>query len=240
MRTFLFLLFIASLNLTACVGTDLIEETVVPERVRIITDVKKIDIGQSVQLSTQFYNQYGREEKPSISWRTSDATKVSVDATGLAKGLAKGRVVITATTGKITDSLVVNSDDITPVEQPPLSILERVGQFSRISQSYQIAGTARLKQANDGKLTLIFDSNFQVSAGPSLYVLLTNNTNGGYTVTAGGNAQNGTSVQITPNKLSKFSGEMTYNVPAGVRLSDYKFAVLYCTLGPVFGAAELK
>lgn len=134
----------------------------------------------------------------------------------------------------------MNNDDSTPVEQPPVSTLERVGQFSRISQSYQIGGTARLKQGGDGKLTLMFDNNFQVSAGPSLYVLLTNNTNGGYTITPGGNAKNGTSVQITTSKLSKFSGEMTYEIPAGVRLSDYKFVVLYCTLGPVFGAAELK
>lgn len=94
MRTFAFLLFAACLNLTACVGTDLIEETIVPERVRILSDVKKIDIGQSVQMSAVFYNQYGREEKPSISWRSSDASKVSVDATGLAKGLAKGRVLL--------------------------------------------------------------------------------------------------------------------------------------------------
>ena len=53
-------------------------------------------------------------------------------------------------------------------------------------------------------------------------------------------AINGTSAQISLTRLTNFQGTMSWDIPVGVDVNNYKYALLYCTLGPVFGYAELK
>jgi hypothetical protein len=45
---------------------------------------------------------------------------------------------------------------------------------------------------------------------------------------------NGTSAQISSTRLTKFTGAMNWEVPAGVDVKNYKYVLFYCTLVPVF------
>ena len=232
-----FLLF-----LSACAGVDTIDDPIIAEKISITPRLDSLAVGKEQAFSVKYTNQYGIEEAAkTLTWRSSDPTKISIDATGKAKTLALGKTTLYATNGKATDSLVLNQNSSTNGgggTNTNVTFL-RTGTFQRISGSYNIAGSVVVKTVG-GVTQIITSENFSVSAGPSLYVLLTNHTTGSYSVMTGGNTVNAVSAQITPNRLSTFSGALTWTVPAGVNPANYKYVVFYCTLGPVFGAAELK
>lgn len=231
---FLSLIFTLSIFIAGCIGTDYIDDPTVPERLVISPRVDSILVGQTVQFSATHYDEYGQETQQSIAWQSSAPAIVSIDPNGKATGLASGPAKIIASAGSASDTLVLNTAGVTN------SATLRTGIFQNAGNSYQIKGNAKLELLPNGSLQLSFENNFSVSAGPSLYVLLANHTNGSYSVSSGSNTVNGTSAQITPTRLTNFSGQMTFNVPTGIGIDDYKYVVLYCTLGPVFGFAELK
>ncbi len=227
--------------LNSCVGTDLINDAIIGEKIRLSPRIDSLTVGKEQAFSIKFTNKYGVEEPANnIVWRSSDPTKITVDATGKIKAIALGKATIYATNGVATDSLTLNkqSDIGSNTNSNDTSFIKK-GVFKSVSSSYSAAGNVRI-QTVKGVTQIVTDANFNVSAGPSVYLLLTNHTDGRYTVTPGSNAVNAVSAQITANKLSKFSGAETWAVPAGVNPADYKFVVLYCVLGPLFGAAELK
>ena len=194
-------------------------------------------MGKEQIFSVKFSNKYGIEEAAkNITWRSSDPSKISVDATGKAKALVLGKTTIYVSNGILTDSLVLNKSNTTANNDT--TFIKR-GVFKPASGSYNAGGNVRVQTVR-GVTQIVTDANFSTSAGPSVYLLLTNHTDGRYTVTTGGNAINAVSAQITPNKLTTFAGVQTWAVPEGVNPADYKFVVLYCVLGPVFGTAELK
>lgn len=225
-------------SLNSCIGTDLIDDPIIGEKLSITPRIDSLAVGKEQVFSVKFSNKYGIEEAASnITWRSSDAQKISVDATGKAKALMVGKATIYASNGTSTDSVVLNKSSNSSTNNDTTFI--KRGVFMPVSGSYSAGGNVRL-QTVKGVTQIVTDANFSTSAGPSLYLLLANHKNGSYTVTPGGNAINAVSAQITPNKLTTFSGALTWNVPTGVNPADYKFVVLYCVLGPVFGTAELK
>lgn len=231
----------AILLLNSCIGTDLIDDPIIDEKIRLSPRIDSLTIGKEQLFSIKFTNKYGVEEPAKNAvWRSSDASKITVDATGKVKAIALGKTTIYVTNGVATDSLVLNkqSDMGSNSNTNDTTFIKR-GVFKSVSSSYSAAGNVRL-QTVKGITQIVTDANFNVSAGPSVYLLLTNHTDGRYTVTPGSNAVNAASAQITANKLTKFSGAETWIVPAGVNPADYKFVVLYCVLGPLFGTAELK
>jgi len=230
-----FLLF-PILLLTACIGTDLVDDPMIAERLTIMPRIDAIQVGETVQFEVEYLNGFGNAEEVPIVWSSTDPEVVRISENGLAEGLAEGPAKIIADAGTVADTLILNTEGVTNTSETD----ELSGMFEPVSGSYDIEGTARLTKASDTKLQLIFESNFRVSAGPSLYVLLANHTNGAYTVTRGSQEVNGTSAQITPERMTSFSGEMIFDVPDGVEIDDYDYVVLYCTLGPVFGFAELE
>jgi hypothetical protein len=231
---FLFPFFTISILFASCVGTDYIDDPTIAERVVISPRIDSLKVGQSVQFSAAYFNEFGMEEQVAVAWQSTAPNIVSIDQNGKATGLAGGPAKIIAKAGNAADTLVLNTTGVTN------STTLRTGTFQNAGSHYQVAGNTKLEKLPNGSLRLSFENNFSASAGPSLYVLLANHTNGSYTVTPGGNAVNGTSAQITSTKLTSFSGAMTFNVPAGIGIDDYKYVVLYCTLGPVFGYATLS
>lgn len=225
------------LFLYSCVGTDLIDDPIIGEKLIISPRIDSLALGKEQVFNIKFTNKYGIEETPkTITWRSSDPTKVSIDAIGKAKTLALGRVVLYATNGTATDSIVLNKNSNSSSND---TTYLKTGVFKAVSGSYSINGNVTVRTVK-GVTQIITNSGFTVSAGPSLYLLLTNHTDGRYTITTGGNAINTVSAQITPNRLTAFSGALTWTVPANIKPSDYKYVVFYCSLGPVFGHAELK
>ncbi|MBL7814779.1 MAG: Ig-like domain-containing protein [Saprospiraceae bacterium] len=235
-------LAIFSLLLSAsCVGTDLIDDPIIAEKLTISPRIDSLTVGKEQVFTTKFTNKYGIEETPkALAWRSSDPTKISIDATGKAKVLATGKATIYASNGNVVDSLVLNknSNSSTGGSSGDTTFL-KTGTFQAISGSYSIKGKVTVRTVK-GKTEIVTSPDFAVSAGPSLYLLLTNNTNGRYTVTPGANAVNAISAQITPNRLSVFSGSLTWVVPTNIVVSDYRYVTFYCSLGPVFGTAELQ
>ncbi len=224
--------------LNGCIGTDLIDDPIIGEKLSISPRIDSLTVGKEQTFSIKLSNKYGIEEAAeSISWRSSDPSKITVDATGKGKALAIGKATIYATNGTLTDSLVLNKSSNNTTNNDTTFI--KRGVFKPVSGSYSAMGNVRVQTVN-GVTQIVTDANFSTSAGPSVYLLLANHTDGRYTVTPGSNAVNAVSAQITPNKLTNFSGVLTWNVPTSVVHSDYKFVVLYCVLGPVFGTAELK
>ena len=232
--------FVALIFAQSCVGTDLIDDPIIPERVTIAPRIATLDVGQEQIFTAQYTNQYGVvETAKSIVWRSNDPNKVTIDATGKAKTLVLGKVTLYATVGKATDSLVLNQTQTGGSTTNDTTFLRR-GVFKSGTTSYIAVGNVRI-QTIKGLTQIITDANLNVSAGPSLYLLLTNHTNGSYTVTPGSNATSAVSVQITANKISGgLTGVQTWTVPNTVNPANYQYAVFYCSLGPVFGSAELK
>ena len=234
--------FIALVLLQSCVGTDFIDDPIIPERVIIAPRISTLDVGKEQTFTIKYTNKYGVEETPkSIVWRSNATDKVTIDAMGKAKTVATGKVMIYATVGTVSDSILLNQSTTGGGgggTANDTTFLRR-GTFQTISSSYPASGNIRI-QTVKGVTQIVTEANFNASPGPSVYLLLANHTNGSYAVTPGANATNAVSVQITPNKLTKFSGVQTWDVPASAVPANYKYAVLYCVLGPVFGAAELK
>ncbi|MBK9254295.1 MAG: DM13 domain-containing protein [Saprospiraceae bacterium] len=222
---------------SSCIGTDLIEETEVPEQVIISTNISSIKVGEEIQLKAFYTNTYGITEDKQVTWSTTMTDIINVSASGLAKGVKLGDATIEARVGNVvgTRSIKVSQDS-----NPNISSSTRKGTFKAAgSGSYKVSGDVVITTI-DGKSQIVVSENFKASTGPSLFLLLTNHTNGSYMVMSNNPVINGTSAQITPTRMTKFSGAMTWDVPAGVDVKNYKYALLYCTLGPVFGFAELK
>ena len=231
---------IALVLLQSCVRTDFIDDPIIPERVIIAPRISTLDVGKEQTFTIKYTNKYGVEETPkSIVWRSNAADKVTIDATGKAKTIATGKVTIYATVGTVSDSILLNQSSTSGGGTASDTTFLRRGTFQTISSSYPASGNIRI-QTVKGVTQIVTEANFSVRAGPSVYLLLANHTNGSYTVTPGANATNAISVQITPNKITQFSGVQTWSVPTSAVPANYKYAVLYCVLGPVFGAAELK
>ncbi|MBP6794324.1 MAG: DM13 domain-containing protein [Saprospiraceae bacterium] len=222
---------------SSCIGTDIIEETEVPEQVLISTNISSIKIGDKVQLGAIYTNKYGMTENKQIIWSTSTPEIASVTSSGLVSALKAGDAVIKANAANAESSSIikVSADPVTET-----GINTRSGIFmSAGSGSYTVAGDVMIN-TQDGKSKITVKDNFKASIGPSLFLLLTNHTNGSYMVVNNNPAINGTSAQISLTRLTNFQGAMSWDVPAGVDVKNYKYALLYCTLGPVFGFAELK
>ncbi len=224
--------------LYGCIGTDFIDDPVINEKLTILPRIDSLTIGQEQVFSVKYSNQYGEEEPvDQITWSSSAPEKIAIDASGKAKALTPGEATIYATNGVLVDSLVLNRLDGN-TNQSDTSFF-RQGVFVNVNDHYFAKGKVYVETVN-GATQIRTAPDFGTSAGPSVYLLLTNHINGSYTVTSGGHAINAVSAQITANKLVTFTGVQVWEVPSGVDPADYKYVVLYCVLGPVFGAAELQ
>ncbi len=234
-QVLLILLGIASLS--SCIGTDLVEEMEVPSQVLISTNIVSIKVGDQVQYNAIFTNNYGMTENKPIVWSTSTPDLISVSSSGLVKALKSGSATLKAMAeNAITNRTIAITTDI---KQDTTATL-RSGTFkSAGAGSYTVTGDVTITTSG-GKSKIIVKDNFKASIGPSLFLLLTNHTNGSYMVVSNNPAINGTSAQISLTRLTNFLGAMSWDVPAGVDVKNYKYVLLYCTLGPVFGYAELK
>ena len=205
----LFLILSGIIGLNSCIGTDLIEEIQVPEQILISPNISSVKIGDEVQFNAVYTNKYGMLENKQVIWSTTTPELVNVSSTGLVKALESGEAIIKAIAENVVSTRILNiSSDI----MPDTTAFQRNGTFiSAGSGSYTVSGDVVITTIA-GKSKIMVKENFKVSSGPSLFLLLTNHTNGSYMVVNNNPAINGTSAQ---------------------------YALLYCTLGPVFGYAEV-
>lgn len=209
MRRLPFLLLI----LFSCVGEDVVMDEVDPE-IRITNPIENIEVGTTYQFEYMFLDNVGMEATPvEITWSTSDASKVIVNADGLASALDFGDVTLTLSTlynnTQVATSIDLTVSDNSTSETPT----ERNGSVNTTT-SYDLVGDFTMTMV-DGELTITFEDNYVADDGlPGLYVYLTNNPNspnGGY--------------EIGPVQI--FNGAHEYQI-SGVGLFDYDYIFYYC------------
>lgn len=147
----------------------------------------------------------------SFTWASSASTSVQVNNAGMATGMAYGSANITATANGITSA-------------PIMVQVIRQGNFTIQGST----GSAKLKIEN-GVLKLQTSSNFSVASAPDLRIYLNNNSSN---VTG--------AVQIAPlSTAGQTSGMRSWNVPAGVSITQYRYAVVWCAqFGGVYGVVD--
>lgn len=126
---------------------------------------------------------------------------------------------------------VVNDPLIDPVEgvdAPTNPTVMTTGPFTSFAHS--LAGTATLYVDDTGVRTLRFE-NFNMTAGPDVYVLFskTNNYSAANTVA------------ISMLKGSYSNSSLNFEVSNSIDLSTHKFVLVYCVqFSSLFGYSELK
>jgi Bacterial Ig-like domain (group 2)/Electron transfer DM13 len=146
-----------------------------------------------------------------FNWMSDAATSVQVNSMGMATGLAYGSANITATANGI---------------QSALTMVQVIRQGNFVGSNSM--GMAKLKIEN-GTLKLQTGSTFSVANAPDLRIYLNNSPSN---VTG--------AVQIAPlSSAGQTSGAISWNVPAGVSITQFRYAVVWCAqFGGVYGVVD--
>jgi Bacterial Ig-like domain (group 2)/Electron transfer DM13 len=146
-----------------------------------------------------------------FTWMSDAATSVQINSSGVATGMGYGSANITASANGI--------------QSAPLMVqVIRQGNF--VGQNSM--GMAKLKIEN-GTLKLQTSSNFSVANAPDLRIYLNNSPSN---ITG--------AVQIAPlSTAGQTSGARSWNVPAGVTITQYRYAVVWCAqFGGTYGVVD--
>lgn len=145
-----------------------------------------------------------------FNW-ASDAANITVNNNGMVTGTGYGSANITASANGITSA-------------PTMVQVIRQSNFS----GQNSMGAAKLKIEN-GILKLQTTSNFSVASAPDLRIYLNNNPSN---ITG--------AVQIAPlSTAGQTSGVRSWNVPTGVTITQYRYAIVWCAqFGGAYGVVD--
>ena len=201
---------------TGCIGTDIVEDTIVPIRLSIGNQVSELRVGDSYQFTADYFNEFGELTIAQINWTSSNPIVISINNQGIATANTLGEATISANFGEAIDAVTVIAGTTTTEISS-----DRKGTFSGVN-NYQVSGGFSLSEISGG-LELTFDENFRASPGPGFFVYLSNQSNG-----IGGALEIG--------RLTKNSGSQTYMIEGDVQLRTYDFVLIYCKpFGVTFG-----
>ena len=212
----IYLKYLFPLFLVSCIGTDIVEQELVPARVAITARAESIKIGESYQFQAQYFDDLGNIVDTDITWASTDPSIISIDEMGLATANSEGDVTISAMANGVSDMVLVSAGENTSVVQN-----ERTGSF-RGNRDYVVTGVFTLSQES-GELQLTFSDDFSTSNGPGLYVYLTN-------------SESSTSGGLELGQLQSNTGAQTYNIDEDIQLGTYDYVLVYCKpFGVAFG-----
>ncbi|MDX1628918.1 MAG: DM13 domain-containing protein [Fulvivirga sp.] len=216
----LFFGLLISLFLTACIGTDVVEEVVVPELLRISTAPSSIKVGDTFKFNASYFNTSGQREDVVITWSSADTSIISIDPEGTAMAHEAGNTTIYASYLHLIDSVNVAAGEETSFEMSREASLQG-------NSSYDIRGTALLIQESD-IITLDFMSDFSATNGPGLHVYLSNDPD----IVSGG---------VDLGSLKSTTGSQSYDVPSVIELNTYDYVVIFCKpFGVAFGHGKFN
>ena len=184
----------------------------------ITTTTRQIALGGTLQFTAKGSNINEQEVAlTDIKWKSSDESVLTIDAGGLATGVAQGKVSVTASVGEITsDELKIQvgeNKDLT-------------GTFKGLN-GYNVSGSVSLITNSDDTFGVKLGDDFRAQSGPGLYVYLANseaNENG-----------------IELGKLTSNSGSSTYSVPNNIDATTFSHVIILCKPFNIpFGAAALN
>ncbi|MEN7550531.1 DM13 domain-containing protein [Rapidithrix thailandica] len=215
MKTQLYILSLFLISM-GCIGTDVLELTPVPPRLKITSSVLSLKVGESHQFAATYYDEYGETQAATVQWTSGNSSIIQIDPQGLAKALQAGKVYITAQAANLKDSVMVEAGEET-IGSPT----QRTGTLQG-SNNYSVEGTFTLTD-NGGSLTLRLEGNFKASNGPGLHVYMAHSSQS----VAGG---------LDLGALKQVEGTQAYTLPSNVSINTYDYVIIYCKpFGVVFG-----
>lgn len=169
----------------------------------------------------------------SLTWQSTNPSVATINSSGLVNALSAGTTTITATANGIISM---------PVTVAVIQVqTSRSGQFTKKpGVSYIVLGTATLviDPSNTNKLILNFGSDFQVSAGPGIYVYLSssNQVNSSSII-----LEEGLGPLTQPATDPRLTGAQIFDVPTGVKLDTFDWVIIHCRpFNATFGYAQLQ
>ena len=142
------LLSLWSVTVVACSGDSapVTPPAAVPTTIQITPAAPSLTVAQAIQLSATVLDATGQSMPgQTVTWSTSDATKVSVTSSGLATGVASGSAVITARAGTVQATVTAT------VAGPTLTFEEGASASAVIGPS---GGTISARAASGATYTL--------------------------------------------------------------------------------------
>lgn len=161
---------------------------------------------------------------PSSAAATPSASSPARASSPAATGIAPATAVATAAPATASPS---PTQTPTPTPTPAVPAAPTVaaapkpgilaaGTFKNGAPGHNGSGTVQVQRLADGKLNL-FISNFSVTNGPDLYVVLSASPGGSYS---------GADLQVA--KLKANNGSQNYALPDGLDLSGYRSVIIWC------------
>jgi hypothetical protein len=215
MKTSFFLLLSLLSLFSACIGDDIIEDSI-PERLSINNAIDSLQINTSYTVTATFFNNIGQVTSGTIDWVSTNETVATIDGEGKLSALTVGSTAIIASVVLADNSRVEDQFELivsqAPVEDPD-EPAERSGTAESTS-SYVLEGDFILRQDGDN-LIIEFADNYVASDGlPGFYLYLTNNPN---TIN--------NALEVSP--IDILEGAHSYLVP-GVDIQAYDYLLFYC------------
>ncbi len=205
------LLFLPVLALGACIGTDLIDDSV-PRELRILALPDTIAFGDTVDLSATYFNEIGREEGVDILWTSADPSVFRVTDRGQGIAVATGSTTLRAE-ANVAGQTVSEETGVVVGRQTVTTVQTRKGTI-RTTSSYKLTGDFTITQEGANLLVEVAADYEASTALPGLYVYITNNpstTNGAREI----------------ERVETFKGAHSYLIE-NARLGDYSHLLYFC------------
>ena len=202
----------AALVLTACIGTDFIDNSQ-PRELRLVALPDTAALGDTVALAATYFNEVGIEEALAVEWSSADAAVFRIAGDGQ-RGIAVAAGTTTVTAEVSAGGETVAESFPVHVGAETVAAVQAYGGRAATTSSYPLSGDFTLTEEG-GDLVLAFGDDYTADTRlPGLYVYLTNNpsTNVGAREIA---------------KVTTFSGAHSYRIP-GAAATDYSHVLYFC------------
>lgn len=200
----------------SCIQDDIIDDRV-DEQIRFDNPITEIQLGDSYQLETSFFNNVGMVETASFLYSSSNPGVAQVSSTGLLHTVALGTTTIRAQVTLTNGSTIMDSFELSIVENEvdPVGPALRSGTIVTTS-SYVLEGDFTLGEIeNTDDLDLQIASNYRASNSlPGLYLYLSNNPNS-------------ISGALELGPVQVFDGAHSYDIQ-NVGINEYKYLLYWC------------
>lgn len=138
-----------SLVLASCIGTDVLDDPLVPEKLTLAPESLALMVGQQAKPTASYLNEYGVPADVPISWSVTFAAVASVTADGTVTALAPGQTVLTARANNARDSIRITVvGDLTSVAQ-----IEIAAPRTALNPGESVSLTAAVKNINGQSLS---------------------------------------------------------------------------------------
>ena len=121
--------FLIGLTTFGCIGTDVLDDVLVQEKITINEELVNLLVNTSTTLTAEYTDEFGVTGDTELSWASDDPSVAAIDNNGLLTGISAGQTFITVQAGSVTSTpllvtVVESADDVAKVliEAPKVGI----------------------------------------------------------------------------------------------------------------------